>query len=363
MRIIRQRTTDERRSAFTLIEMLIVLTIILILIGLLAAGVMRVMVKGPELQVQSEFSGFATSIGAFKQEFNVAYIPSRLLLCEDGNYSIYAGTPFQQLANDSLTYLQQVFGSRALLSNSQTGFVPIDWNGDGNQYISTKSAPMILEGQHCLVFFLGGMQGGPLTVPAQGSNNCLGFATDPVQPYSVAGNRRGGGPFFDFKSSRLVTDSRPIPGSSPATPLNFFVYLDPFNKASPINGQTNGPLDPLWTNTYVKQPYAFFSSYRTANGYNRYGSSDCPSLQYQQNGSTNVPPALQPYFIPGTTNFLNASSYQIISAGPDGVFGVPSIGPTSVVGGAWQGAAGQGTAGLDDWGYFSRVVLGAPQSN
>jgi hypothetical protein len=192
------------------------------------------------------------------------------------------------------------------------------------------------------------------------------------------------GPFYEFKSGsgyaqqpgsgRLLVDGLPI-GSS-GVPLNFFVYLDPFNKRSPNYGEANGPGDPLWTNSYYKQPYAFFSSYKTTNGYNRYGISDCASLQYQQNASTNAPPTLQPYYQPGSATFganpmpataiyLNASSYQVICAGADGVFGIPPVSSTmtTTIGGSWNGTIGQGTANLDDWGNFSRTFLGAPQTN
>src|SRR5262249_46262742 len=65
--------------------------------------------------------------------------------------------------------------------------------------------------------------------------------------------------------------------------------------------------------------YAYFSSYKQMNGYNRYypafGNSDCASL---------FPGGVWPYAEAGsgTTNprYLNPNSYQIISAGADGVF-------------------------------------------
>lgn len=356
MRIIDngQKTALDGRKGFTLVELLMVLSILLILVALLAGVVLKVLGLGPQAVTQSEMNGFASAIGAFKQEFGVSYIPSRLLLCEDGNYAAYNGTSFQQLATDSQTYLAQIFGSRFPVANTVPGFQNIDWNSDGSIYPTVNKGlnpPMILEGQHCLVFFLGGMQ----SPVSSGSNTCLGFSTNPTSPTAAGGTRRGGGSLFDFKSIRLFRDTRPIPNSSPGTNLNFFVYIDAFNQTSPPPGVAG------WTNTYPKQPYAYFSSYRTSNNYNRYGSSDCPSLQYQQGSSTTAPPQLQPYFVPNTSNFLNPSSYQIISAGPDGVFGVPPISTTSVVGGAWAGAVGNGTPGLDDWGNFSRVTLGAPQ--
>jgi prepilin-type N-terminal cleavage/methylation domain-containing protein len=356
MRIISKRlgTTGERRSAFTLIEMLIVITIILILVGLLAAAVIKLIGKGAEAQVQSEFDGLSQAIGAFKQEFGVSYIPSQILLCEDGNYSFYTSnpaSPYNQLAIDSQTYLQQMFGSRYSIATT-----PVKWRQDGQPSFTTKNnPPMILEGQHCLVFFLGGVQA-PATPGSFGtSGTCTGFSTDPTNPTTVGGTRRG--PFYDFKTSRLFLDSRNIGYGPTGTALNFFVYIDAFGKASPSG----------LGYTYPKQPFAFFSSYRTANNYNRYAatlaSPDCPSIPFQPTGypptakyaSASMTP-LQPYSIPNTANFLNPNSFQILSAGQDGVWGAGAFN-----GGPWVGATGQGTPGLDDWGNFSRVFLGAPQ--
>jgi prepilin-type N-terminal cleavage/methylation domain-containing protein len=415
MRIISngRTTTGERRAGFTLVEMLIVLTIILILVGLLAAAVIKVLALGPQAQVNSELNSFANAIGAYQTEFNVKYLPSQLMLVEDGDWNSYVKSGNQywaQLATDSLTYLQQVFGSRALLSNTQAawsqqplGFF-IDWNGDGQMY-PTKvggglNPPMVLEGQHVLVFLLGGMQGGPfMPKTLSTSNTCLGFSTDPVFPYAlpVAGStstRRG--PFFDFKvgtgtaqqptSGRLVVDQQPIGGGNAGTPLNFCVYIDPYNKVSPqpTDGTPNGTaLANLgWTGYpyYLKQPYAFFSSYRSQNGYNRYGTlsglSDCRSLAFGKGTSAVTPPVLQPYYVPGSATiniavspfptsatYINANSYQILCAGPDGVWGSAPPSTVMFAGGAWPGAAGVATPGVDDWGNFSRTFLGSPQSN
>jgi prepilin-type N-terminal cleavage/methylation domain-containing protein len=404
MRIIKQRTTDGRRAGFTIIEMLIVLTIILILVGLLAAAVVKIMGKGAELQVTSEMSSFAQSIQAFQTEFPAAkYVPSRLLLVEDGNWAAYNGTQYQQLAQDSLAYLQQVFGSRAALSSKlpngnanpawppQGGLGFLDWNNDGSMYSTTSgntlNPPMILEGQHCLVFLLGGLQApqAPATFGSIGGT-CLGFSTNPTNPTDMTTSSKRG-PFFDFKGGRLMLDYRPPQG------LSFFVYLDPFNKVSPqpLDGTPTGAVlgNNVWTPVYPKQPYAYFSGYRSANGYNRYVSAsfgslgpDCPSLSYLAGGATAAPP-LQPYFnaqaafqfgnplfptVPTIATYMNPSSFQILSAGADGVWGIapPTVpaGPTIFANsGPWPGANGGGTPGVDDWGNFSRAFLGAPQTN
>jgi len=72
-----------------------------------------------------------------------------------------------------------------------------------------------------------------------------------------------------------------------------------------------------------KLPYAYFSSYKTTNGYNRYFStynnSDCANLgvwpYYPTAGSGSAPPA----------KYHNPKSFQIISAGKDNTFGCGTV--------------------------------------
>src|SRR5262249_19789018 len=63
------------------------------------------------------------------------------------------------------------------------------------------------------------------------------------------------------------------------------------------------------------QPYAYFSSYGKLNGYARYGSGnvDCASLASL--GLTQGP------YLSAANKFWNEKSFQIISAGEDGLFG------------------------------------------
>jgi hypothetical protein len=209
-----------------------------------------------EKQTVEEIHRLSSAIAAFKENFNVSYVPSQLMLCENGEW------PNTQLALDSQVFLQQMFGKRFSPST------PIDWNQDG--VISQE--PFILTGDQCLVFFLGGL-------PARGATpRCQGFSSNPTNPATPGGQRYG--PFFDFKPDRLLLEA----GNG------FFSYLDRFG-----NNTT----------------YAFFSSYKHNNGYNRYGASDCPLIP---DG-----PYSDPTGKPG--EFINPTGFQIISAGKDGLFG------------------------------------------
>src|SRR5437667_755271 len=122
--------------------------------------------------------------------------------------------------------------------------VGIDWNGN-----QTLDGPYILEGDQALVFALGGIPARP--TPPQ----CLGFSTNPRNPADATTTDRIG-PFFEFKSERLVL----LSPSDPTNPRSrqHYSYADVYSSTD-----GNGTL-------LSGAPYAYFSSYKTANGYNRY---------------------------------------------------------------------------------------------
>jgi prepilin-type N-terminal cleavage/methylation domain-containing protein len=77
------------RAGFTLIELLVVLAIIAVLVGLLIAGVMRVLGAGPRAQTSSTLSALSNAINTFGSETQARYIPA-------GTYSGTAWTgPFR----------------------------------------------------------------------------------------------------------------------------------------------------------------------------------------------------------------------------------------------------------------------------
>jgi len=283
---------NAARTAFTLIELLVVIAIIAVLVSLTAAAVMRALVKGPETQTASEIREMEGQVAAVKREYGVPYLPSAIILREDGQYT--SATPGHKASYD---FLRQMFGRRLpiALDNNATPS-PIDWNQNG----TIETTDFVLEGEQCLVFFLGGIQ-----TNANGTPGCIGFSTNPNNPAAVGGTRRG--PYYEFKSNRL----KPGPNGS-----GYFVYMD----------------------AWGKQPYAYFTSYQS-EGYGLY-NGDCPSL------------GVAPYQEPNG-KWINPGSCQIISAGRDGQFGP---------GGQWDPKAGSTVqAGKDDQSNFSGHLLGAPQ--
>jgi prepilin-type N-terminal cleavage/methylation domain-containing protein len=195
------RTGRAARGAFTLVEILVVILIIALLVSLLMAGVMKVLVQGPQLKTSSEIRQFDVAIQQFMQEHNVNYIPSYLVIRENNTWN--ATDPAEI---NSRNYLQRIFGKNVSLSPP----AQYDWNNNGSSVDR-----LVLEGQHCLTFFLGGI---PST--AGGVNTCLGFSTDPTNPAKLGGTRRG--PYYqNWESSRLIVGT-----DSTKSGYGFFVYRD-----------------------------------------------------------------------------------------------------------------------------------------
>jgi type II secretory pathway pseudopilin PulG len=297
------------------VELLVVIAIIAVLVSLISAAAMRVLVKVDELKTRSEISQLSVAIQDFQTRYRVNYIPSRIVLREDGMYDM--SDPVQA---DSYAYLTRLWPR---LSVAPGVTYPVDWNDNGSPI---PDPPVVLTGDQCLVFFLGGIQS---STP---SPHCLGFSTNERNPAQTTGDRVG--PFYDFKSSRLCLTPQQINYQTEQNPPLFssngyYSYLDP----------------------YGSRPYAYFSAYGKRNGYNRYygfgiiragtsGSvSDCEMIGNElwpycdrpfQDNITNLP-------VPNV-EYYNPTTFQIISAGRDKQFGpggAPSATDPNVHGYYW----------------------------
>lgn len=133
-----------------------------------------------------------------------------------------------------------------------------------------------------------------------GGFNQQGFGTDPTNPSNFANGKDQ--PFYNFPGARIV------PGG---------------------NGH------PAYQDYYRKAPYAYFSTTRS----NVYVTSDCSTLM---SGG--------PYKNP--TGFINPTTFQIICAGPDGVFGPGGATLTPGSGNALPAPA------RDDQANFAPTMLG-----
>src|SRR6266849_5038089 len=152
---------------------------------------------GVEARNRNDITVLSQAVENWQTKFNVDYLPSRFVLCETvADYQNGMGDPdpaSAQLYSDSFNYLCRLW-PRINFTTVQPGtpeWQGIDWNGNGVQ-----DPPVILEGDQCLVFFLGGIQSNK-----DSKLECLGFSVNQANPAREGGQRVG--PFCEFKSSRL----------------------------------------------------------------------------------------------------------------------------------------------------------------
>lgn len=260
-------------SGFTLVELLVVISVLAILVALLIPAVNGVRVRARVAQVKSEIKAIETALIAFQQDHGILP-PSRFELAEDG-----ANWP----AN-----------SRKLLTTMWPQFdftVDHDFNCNG----SIDAGVIELHGSECLVFFLGGL---PTWIDsdANGLKNettdvlqLSGFSRNPADPFAplaagASANRQG--PYYNFDSVRLFT--------SPVN-ANFRAYVDAFPAQ--------------------KSPYLYASAY-DGRGYEvaDFGGA---LADFYRNGDQTTSPA------------WNQKTFQLISPGSDGAYGTggPYTGP------------------------------------
>jgi prepilin-type N-terminal cleavage/methylation domain-containing protein len=354
--------STKSRPAFTLIEMLLVIAIVGILAALLLGAIMRSLGVADTLKVKNEVSQLDVALQSFKTTYGF-FPPSRIKLCK--RRSDYGAT---LLDADSVFYLTQmatrITDSTALTpsdpnynaarprtrspwmctNTSGTPYVAnvefADWDGTGNYDPANPALyTVILEGDQCLVFFLNG-----IPTNSGGIFGGTGFSKSPLNPADTSASSRNG-PFYSFDSTRLTNGiGHPNVGGT-STGTNYFSYQDPFGT-----------------------PYVYFSSYKAANGYNRYATlttpdrSDCDAIGVWPYAMsiTLGPPVIGTYQAPNT--------YQIISAGPNKNFG-PGSNPTATTPPTllWFADTANDVfaptdAGADDVTNFHDKPMGTPRS-
>ncbi len=307
---MRIHSYSSRHSAFTLLELMVVVLILATLVSLIGSVVVKGMDKITENQTRSEIAEMEVALRAFMADYGLTEPPpSYLLLYED--ISLYAAHPEGTL---SYQFLQKLFGQNL---GKAGGY--IDWNGNGQP--DGPYPP--LQGNQCLVFYLGGIPNSADVVLNGASPAPQGFASNSINPaLSLAKCPKRKGPYFNFASTRLWPQHQQVPLSW----AGFFYYLDPWMTKS----------GPLYLN-YQGSPYAFFS---------RFGIDG----QYAATNDNGAFP-----YMTGVGQIVNPNTYQIISAGKDGTFG-------SAVNNLWNPSSGATGPGADDQANFSSALLGAGQN-
>ncbi len=344
---IQPGTKGQGPRGFTLVELLVVIVVLGILIALLLPAINSAVKTARNAAVLAEINQLSQALENFKAKYG-DYPPSRIYLSETGNYSAATLAPgtsppvgpgditVAQLATRTLSAFRKFWPKVQL---STTGFAPnyiqnqywYDFNGNG----VTDVNPYILSGHECLVFFLGGI---PVFDQSSGGYGLTGFGKDPTNPFSNSlvsnpmynANRQPA--FFEFNAGRLFLD--PTNTTTPGIPA----YYDTLN---------NGPPTAAGTGSGPVNFYAYFSS----NGTGNYDPNDVNfhetdaltgagvialhyTVGFYISGGAGYPyvassPSPNPYTTTltagttsGTITYQKPQSYQIISAGSDGLYGV-----------------------------------------
>ena len=331
-------TCSRKRSVsirgFTLIELLMVIVIIALLVGLLIPAIGGAVRKAREGACQSELQNLAQTLASWQSRYG-DLPPSRVLLVEDGNYGPYLtvtsatlATPTAvdlstgQLAARSLGALRRFF-PRMRVSTNPTGG-PVYTQGSGNwpdfNGNGVLDPPYVAQGDECLVLFLGGQ---PSRV-ASGSGAPVwaanGLGRNPLNPFpppgSVSANNRST-PMYSFDGGRLADlDGDGLPSYydslSTARPIAYFsAYGGAGYDPNDVNYDSGSPLaEPDESGTTAAIGSKFAVTYPLAAGGN-VASSPAPNPY-----TTGLPVP-----VTGSASWLDAQTYQLVSAGYDGEYG------------------------------------------
>lgn len=316
-----------------MVELLVVILIIAILMALLLPAVFAAVRAANDARVSAEEQNLQTALADFKNKFG-EYPPSRIILWNltagtttgAGTYgasgtAVATGDIDVGDLNKRTVRAMRKYWPRAAAYFPTTGTagVSITWSSSAS---AGTNGYVILQGHECLVFFLGGMAQ-PVNT-ASGGWGMTGFSRDPANPFSSSVTANRNPPLFEFAPQRLVdTDGDGFPS-----------YIDPLSQATPVS---------------QARPYAYFSAY----GNNGYDPNDDNSGASEVDDSNNA--LSRPFYVsfaiatggrvatsappnpytngdadpvttgnanPPPVTWANPQTFQIISAGRDGLWGL-----------------------------------------
>lgn len=275
-------------SAFTLVEMLVVITIIGILAGMVTAAAIVARRRAKIAAVAMEINQLDMALKAYKEKFGE--YPPDFAGIADSNATVR-----QAAENAVLRHLAKAFPRYQ--PGSFAGFKSHVWNGWGVRLTAPDTTYITPAG--ALTFWLGGK---PDWVSGTTVKGFLGFSADPTDPfdnYAISPSRIK--PFFDFDPNRVAVVS--YDGTTKATR---------YWPQGATGDMTSGGL----------------IYFRAENGtYNL--ASGAPKSTIDRGDSTNNPmvyPAIDRNL---STSFpacawVNPQSFQIISSGLDVLYSTPN---------------------------------------
>jgi hypothetical protein len=313
-----------------------VIAIITLLVGLLLPAINKIRDAALRAKTKSEIAELSNATESFKTTYDVKYIPTAFIL--SNNYNPPNGASAAEIAlwNDSRKYYASIW-PKAFLPVGPPPMAP----GPGFTPLGQDAAGIQLDGNQCLVFFLGGIPPTNNRFPASFQGNRSGFLNSPTNPFNLIGGAvrepalkpdgttdptRAKGPFFDFKLDRVNENAH---------------VLDPYGT-----------------------PYYYFSS-KNGNDYNYFGAYQLlfnpnpatPNRGFNQMGGYG---SMCP-FIGLDGKYLNASTFQIISAGKDKLPGPGGFDVDTGLVNPYEAGIGKyspGGPGGDDVSNFTTGPLG-----
>ena len=257
MSFARLQTRTRHPSAFTLVELMIVIAIVGVLASLITVGVMKAFERSKLVSARIEISQLEAAVAAAKLDLgNVDELPSILKL-----YNTPAAFQSDQIGKDTLNLLTKAFGK------TWTANTTCNWMGPN----FTGPYPVTISGMEALVYWLGGIK--------DSTGAFQGFSSNKTTPWDLTTTKRKG-PYYEFDSARVTNKTS-------------------LTLASSYNNGWDGP-------------YLYFSKsfYNTPiNGVNAYRSNNSPAT---------LPATYPPY---PASYFYNPKTFQIISSGQDQTFG------------------------------------------
>jgi len=339
MSFARLQTRTRSSSAFTLVELMIVIAIVGILATLVTVGVMKALEKGKMVAARTEISQIEAAIAAAKQKYSLDQLPQALVLYDNlpdwerQSSASYVSTNFPAalsplysdaqkmlIVADSLNLMKKIFGRNFLKDAAGGANGRVRWTAGAATY------PIALGSNQAIWFLLGGV------LDANGKYGGFpGYPNEPTMTLSNVAATKPILPFLEMESSKISVGTN-----------GFGSYLDSYGT-----------------------PYAFFSSkYNYCNFPNSITGFGVQYLgSFSHEGKT-VWPFYNP--IAGTpTNwtqvkFFNPRSFQVVSAGADKIFGSNQNSATGTPipyqPGSNEYALGE--VGYDDLANFSSTTLG-----